>query len=262
MRLPVAGLALVGLAAAASAADVPARVSAPAPAFVPALSWAGFYVGAHGGYGWGDKEARVGSNCCVVFPLDLTNRVFPRSIGARRDGPAGGAQAGYNIQVGRYVAGLEADVSWMASRSKAVHSAPDPMYPGSPITISTFQSKLDWLGTLRGRAGLTFGRALVYGTGGAAYGEVEDKAAAAIPALGYAPPAWTRRSTQWGWTAGGGVEYALNKSFSIKAEYLYYDLGEQTVRASDPATFPPGEHIDYLFSNSGSIARAGVNFRF
>jgi outer membrane immunogenic protein len=157
---------------------------------------------------------------------------------------------------------LEADVSWLDARASAAHSAPDPNMPGSPITNSTFQSKLDWLATIRGRAGILFGRALLYATGGLAFGSVENKVTAAIPAYDYAPPAWTGRRSQWGWAAGGGVEYALTQNISLKAEYLYYDLGKRTIRASDPSTFPASEHIDYALSNSGNIARAGVNFRF
>jgi outer membrane immunogenic protein len=260
MRIVLAAAALLGLGGAAFAADLPSRAQA-APVLAPVLTWSGFYVGAHGGYSWSEMDAQVGANCCTVFPLDLTNGVFPRSARARQDGPMGGGQVGYNFQIGRLIAGIEADASWMDARSTAFHSAPDPAL-NNLTTNSSFQSRLDWLATVRGRVGLTFGPALVYVTGGAAFGDVENRLSASIPAFGYAPPAWVGHDTQAGWTAGGGVEYALSQNISLKAEYLYYDLGKSTVRASDPTAFPANEYLDYRFSTTGNLARAGVNYKF
>lgn len=262
MRIILAGAALLGLAATAVAADLPSRAQpAPMAALPPAITWSGFYLGVHGGYGWSEMDARVGANCCLVFPADLANGVFLTSASAKRDGPMGGGQAGYNFQIGRLVAGIEADASWMDSRATTLHSASDPLL-GGVTTNSSFQSRLDWLATVRGRVGLSFGPALVYATGGAAFGDVENRLSASIPAFGYAPAPWVARDTQAGWTAGGGVEYALSQNISLKAEYLYYDLGKSTVRASDPSVFPANEYLDYRFSTTGNLARAGVNYRF
>ena len=268
MRIVLAGMALVGLVSTAIAADLPA--TQPQARRAPAFTWSGFYAGAHGGYSWSDTDVRVGSNCCTIFPADIGNGVFPTSIRAQQDGPMGGGQVGYNLQIGRLVAGIEADASWMGARSTASHSAADPLLFGA-ITNSSFQTRLDWLATVRGRAGLTFGRALLFATGGVAFGDVENRITVGMPNppaffppthTPYAPAPWLKRDTEWGWVAGGGIEYAVTDSISLKGEYLYYDLGKRTVRASDSSIFPASEYVDYAFANNGNIARVGANFRF
>jgi outer membrane immunogenic protein len=67
-----------------------------------------------------------------------------------------------------------------------------------------------------------------------------------------APPLITPLATTVnaiGWTAGGGVEYALSLNWSVKAEYLYVNYQDQTI---GPGTFT-------LIEN---IVRGGVNYRF
>jgi outer membrane immunogenic protein len=71
--------------------------------------------------------------------------------------------------------------------------------------------------------------------------------------------------TKTGWTLGGGAEWALNRSWSVKAEYLYYDLGTINVTGLPP---PPPVLGPIPFATqlsqkvTGSIARFGVNFMF
>ena len=103
------------------------------------------------------------------------------------NGGFGGGQVGYNIQRGNLVFGVETDIQ------------------GSSITASGAHSTLDYFGTVRARAGYAFDRALVYGTGGYAYGGTHCSACSS--------------NTGDGWAAGGGVEYKINPSWSVKGEY-------------------------------------------
>ncbi|MGQ4273297.1 outer membrane protein [Terrihabitans sp. B22-R8] len=140
----MAGAAFVALAPAAFAADMPVAPApyeavAPVPEAPLAYDWTGFYIGAHGGYGFGSTEDSL-------FDSDT-------------EGFIAGGQVGYNQQFGNWVAGLEADASYtdLDNDDDAVD----------------FNSSLNYLATVRGRVGFAFDKVLVYGTGGLAFGEVE-----------------------------------------------------------------------------------------
>jgi outer membrane immunogenic protein len=89
---------------------------------------------------------------------------------------------------------------------------------------------------VRARIGYTFDSALVYATGGFAFGEVRDKLAiAAISPAGdavvTAARTFRRDETDTGFTVGGGVEYLLSPVWSVKAEYQFIDLGSERLLA-------------------------------
>jgi len=92
------------------------------------------------------------------------------------------------------VLGIEADGDWT---NLSGTTSPD-------CTSCTTQS--DWLATVRGRAGFAWDRVLFYGTGGAAFGNLQA-AQNSVP---------FSSSTQIGWTVGGGIE-GSNTSTSISA---------------------------------------------
>jgi outer membrane immunogenic protein len=83
---------------------------------------------------------------------------------------------------------------------------------------------------VRGRLGYAFDRVLVYGTGGFAYGS-EDTYLNAAPLLTF-----SRSADLTGWTAGGGVEYAVTNNVSVKTEYLYFEFDRNNIAAIDPTT--------------------------
>ena len=243
----------------ALAADLLRGSIAPAEAAAP--TWSGFYVGAHGGYVQGDADAKVLDVGGAVLPIDVANATLPSSASMRPRSGLGGAQAGYNLQFGPFVAGVEADVSFGGGRARTDITAPDRfLFPGAD-TNTHFRSNLGWLATLRARAGVALDRVLIYGTGGLAVGSRESFLSVDIPVVSYAFPGFIPRETMLGWALGAGVEYALTGQISLRAEYLHFDLGRDTVTATDNKTFP-GEFLTYRFNRSGDIVRGGVNLRF
>jgi outer membrane immunogenic protein len=128
-------------------------------------------------------------------------------------------------------------------------------------TLGAGSERLDWFGTVRGRVGIApINNLLLFGTGGFAYGRVEDAAT-----LLFIPPAdgnyaGMTSQTKVGWTAGAGAEYAFWRNWSVKLEYLYVDLGATDVLMSDPTR--PGQSIDYRFQHRDNIVRVGVNYKW
>jgi outer membrane immunogenic protein len=151
-------------------------------------------------------------------------------------GAVAGGTAGFNWQIGHAVLGLEGDVDW----SNLNGTTTSALCPAGCTTNN------DWLATARGRAGYAFDRFMPYVTGGAAFGDIK----ASTP--GFAGVS----QTNTGWTAGGGVEFALTNNWTAKAEYLHVDLGNMN------CGFSCGVAAGNSVSLKSDLVRGGVNFRF
>jgi outer membrane immunogenic protein len=211
----LAGVSAIALTAAANAADL-----VPAPAGVgfkdapyTGVTWNGLYLGVNGGYAW--DASSIGSK--LGSPLDISP-----------EGGFGGGQIGYNVQRGNIVFGVEADFQGAdVTDSKSLGIG--------PATLE-FKSNLDWFGTVRGRLGYAFDSTLVYATGGFAYGHITDENNFIAPnPCPIAPPGRCIPSSSQkfetdasGYVLGGGVEHKFNPSWSVKAEYQYIDLGQNS----------------------------------
>jgi len=161
----------------------------------------------------------------------------------------GGGQAGFNWQAApTWVLGVEGDFDAANIEGKANTSA--TLFSGSVGTT------LDWFGTVRGRVGfLVTPSALFYGTGGWAYGRTTSSANAA--GLGLAATGSVGHEKN-GWTAGGGLEYAFNQWLSFKTEYLFLDLGTDSLVNGTVAGVP------FSVSEKTTVhtVKAGINVRF
>jgi outer membrane immunogenic protein len=265
MNKLLGGLGLAALiAASAQAADLP---SAPPPivkAVVPEpiiQSWTGFYIGANAGYGWSRQSVlETGDNVVVPSGQQAINAgAIPASLAGNPSSFLGGGQAGVNWQISRIVLGFEADWQWTHLNASQTVSTNVPLF--FPFTTSASQS-LDSFGTARGRLGFTpVDPLLLYVTGGLAYGHAGLSANITNPGcVGFCMSGSTT-GNQSGWTAGGGVEWKFAPNWSVKAEYLHYDLGTISQQLVDPR-FPPGGFIAQSVNFKGNIVRVGVNYLF
>lgn len=222
-----------------------------APIAAEEFSWSGFYIGGRVGYGWHDGDIDA-----VLFPSDFFS-IVPRTQNNNSDGIAGGGEIGFNWQTGRFVIGIEADFS---GSDIAGGSEPHPTFSPTPNTASEpLHHEIDWFGTVRGRLGFTpVPRLMLYGTGGFAYADIEQIAGIVNPAVSYVN---SRSETQTGWTAGGGIEYAIGRHWSVKAEYLYFDVGDESMTAYPPQSFSP-YRVRYDWDNTFHTVSAGLNFKF
>lgn len=263
--LGTAAFAALCLTLPATAADMPARYAkAPAVVASPAYNWSGFYVGVHAGYTFGEDQGVVTTGQAAGNIANVVGGARPGLVSIDRDGFIGGGQIGYNWQSSpNLVFGLEADISYVDNRRNinvGTLSLPTAVPPNVPLN-NTFRSGMEYFGTVRGRIGYAWDRTMVYATGGLAYAEVRNSATFFGPA-GQIQFDGGGRRTETGYTVGGGIEHAFTPNWSVKAEYLYYDLGSTTANiAFVPGGGGGGTGYDTRFKNDGHIVRAGLNYK-
>lgn len=261
MRFGLAIAAVMATCAPVCAADL--SVKAPAPAAAAPLSWQGFYAGVTAGavIDASTVTPEIGGKFLVVNPVEHALE-YGSALGGSSTGFSAGATLGYNWQWNAVVAGIEADFAY-ADRSQSGTEVLPSLVNAGQFIIKDYALTGDWFGTVRARLGYVVGATLLYATGGLAFGEAGTSLS--IGGANGAQYAWagSSSSTRWGWTAGGGAETRIDAHWSVKAEYLYVDLGGSSFAlANSPANPVPGFTIaassDYAFN----VVRAGVNYRF
>jgi len=203
-------------------------------------------------------------------------------------GAIAGGQIGYNWQLNQnWLVGLETDVDWSGinGRSGPSNFILNSYGPGPTQFFAT--EKINWFGTLRARVGFVpINPLLVYATGGLAYGGVNASAfmpnsTAGLGANGnggfsytcaafLGPNCFSGTSTQTlaGWTLGAGGEYMITNNLSLRAEYLYVNLGRPggvnsvaTSTLAFPGTSPSSFTANFSAVNF-NVVRGGVNWKF
>jgi outer membrane immunogenic protein len=261
-RLSIVGAALLAGTTLASAADLGRMpMKAPPIAPPPVWSWTGFYIGAHAGYGFGGDDSVETTGQAAPNIANVLGGARPGNVDLERDGFVGGGQIGYNWQFApNWLLGIEADISYTDFRETTnVRTLP---LAGAGTLLNTFSTRLDYLGTVRGRLGYVFDRTLIYATGGLAYGDVRNSVDFFGPA-NQLQFTGTNSSIQTGYAVGGGIEHAFQPNWTIKGEYIYYDLGRETVNvAVIPGSGGGGTGYNSTFRNDGHIGRIGLNYKF
>jgi outer membrane immunogenic protein len=235
----ISGLLIAAPLSTASAADMALKAPPPPPA--PMFSWTGFYVGAQAGAAWGRDNASI-DNPGIPFPPPV---FIPFTMNT--SGGMGGFHAGYNYQVSQWVFGLEGSVDWTKlERTSNIGIC--------PLFCGTFNTKADTQGSIRGRVGVAVDRALFYATGGLAVAKITNTYDTTAFGGGFASISHTRD----GWTAGGGIDYAVTNNWSLLAEYRYSDFGTFIDRSS--VAFFPLTNVNRHFTESQ--AEGGVSYKF
>ena len=260
-----AAIAILG-PGAAGAADIAARPYTKAPMMAePIFSWTGYYLGVNAGYGWSESNDISTTGQATANVNNVLGGARPGTVRVRQDGFVGGGQIGYNYQFApSWVFGVEADIAYTdMGRSTSVTTVP---LSGVGSLNNVFSNNLEYLGTVRGRLGYTVGQTMFYGTGGFAYGEVNNGASLFGSAATGNNLQFTGSSSQTrtGYAVGGGIEHAISQNWTVKAEYLYYDLGRNTVNVAviPGAAGAGGTGYNSSFRTEGNIVRAGLNYKF
>jgi outer membrane immunogenic protein len=202
-------VAAAGGISSASAADVsPGKTSL----------YDGFYIGVTGGYGTGNADVNAKLR---ADHRDSSSALVSEDGKSDLQGGMIGGLVGYDYNLGNgFVIGALGDLSWSGLNADV---DVDPARAGVSGSDYSFDTSVDWLATVRGRVGFEMGNALIYGTGGLAFGGVDSElkvsGGGGIGSDG---------GTQVGWTIGAGISYMATEHIMLGAEYLYVDLGEQS----------------------------------
>jgi outer membrane immunogenic protein len=286
----LAGLAFVG-SGSAEAADVGVPVyptAAPVIVPVPDFSWTGPYVGAIGGGGLERTQTRYSFLSTQTAALNDFEDIFgpgppagpgnvggqsavasaiaqgflPTSLGPKTTGFfTAGAVVGMNFQMARVVFGFEGDFAWMSAKRTTVFVAP-PNTAGV-TNVMTQTAGIQWLDTARGRLGYTLNRALFYATGGAAIARVNDTTTATLSDGVHTDVFTAKARFAGGFTVGGGIEYAVTDYITVKAEYLFFDLGtvKSSLGTANPTGPGQGLTINARQRLDGHVFRIGLNYK-
>jgi outer membrane immunogenic protein len=263
----LASAGAMALAGTALAADLPMAPPPPPSIF----TWTGIYVGGYGG----GEITHASYNTRVGAPLSAASHLTPADIAGvdaagsqtlNRGGFTMGGELGYNWQIGMFVLGVETDIGGVTG---GTHVANFGLINGTLSPAGTFfpfrlgqRDSNGLYGTARGRLGIAFDRALIYGTGGLAYTSGTaffSYTDGLFPAGGVAGA-----GNKVGYVVGGGLEYALTNNVSVKGEFLYTQFGR--VSANGLIVNFANPNFTNTFASSVRVqeytARVGINYRF
>ena len=231
----LASAGIVTLAGSASAADM--SIKGPMPVGIPYANWTGFYIGGH--IGAGDYSASCAAAQGTLSPCadEDENTLVSRDINI-----LAGVQGGYDFQDGYFVYGVAADWTWTNLKTLATNNS------GS----LSWRSKVNWLASVRGRAGIALERNLMYITGGLAVGSFSEETA-----IGDADFHVTHRDVVLGWVAGVGLEHKFTPNWSGFVEYRHYAFGKNTETVVNTV-----KTSNYDFTHAVDTLTVGMNYRF
>jgi outer membrane immunogenic protein len=245
----------VAFAQGALAADLGVR-AAPvyvAPAVV-APTWTGIYLGFNGGWGWTNSN---NSNLAFTSPAAAFLPFTVATANNNANSPVFGGQLGYNYQTGNWVWGIEGDVD--GANIQANQNVFVPAIAGFPGGSAFLNEKQNWLASIRGRIGYTWGPGMIYVTGGGAWTGIQVTGGATL--LNGTTGTLAANSTQSGYVVGAGYEWMIAPNWSLRGEYLYYGFTSSfnTGALVLPATAAVTGNLNKF---NTSVVRIGLDYKF
>jgi outer membrane immunogenic protein len=261
---------LIAAVACLALTGVSARAAEPS-------RWSGAYVGFNAGIDIGQNG--ILDNLAYTTPGTYTH-LNGENYNHVTVGGIFGGQIGYNWEaISHLVLGIEAD--WVYDDSEnlpacvatCLSTPPGPPFSNYAISL-TDRERLRWFGTVRPRLGYVTGDTLWYLTAGGVGSRIDVSLRQTVSVSGAPSPlvpsfvALTPIHYNLGFTVGWGIETRLIDNWTLKAEYLYLDLGgvSNTYAVSEAGntsgiagavlTTVTNSHLhDHIF-------RVGANYRF
>jgi outer membrane immunogenic protein len=276
-KIVLAALIVVAGVMSAFAADLP--VKAPPLAPLPSTNWSGFYVGVHGGWGWGgqndwlcDTSSNFGGfNCGALIGTNHSSNAL--------SGGLFGGQIGYNWQINNFVVGVQGDGAWTGIKG----SAGNPLnlddgrcsFPGTPDQTVECRTKIKAMGNLTGRIGyLPWQNTLLYVKGGINWSSIDFQVLNDIgysgtcgPApLGTFPGYSANNVVRTSGTVGAGIEQRFANNLSVFGEYDYVNNGGSSTNLNTGGTGNGvGCTADFTTTTTTkgtNIVKFGLNYTF
>lgn len=219
----------------------------------PPFDWSGAYAGIHIGYGWGDSDFTDSEyNGAPPYPTV--------GWGVDSDGLITGINAGYNWQRDHMIFGLEGEIGRLNLSGSTAQPGTDPY--GIPYDASGTVDK-GWYGGLSARLGYAWDRTLLYAKAGVLYSNARSgfKDTCTAGPCGNSTASASKR-IGWGYQLGAGVEHAMTKRWTIKAEYAYLDFGTTTISGNIIGGAFGGKPYDIRSDLSMHTVKIGLNYQF
>jgi len=243
--LATVALTSLGMATAASAADLAARTYTKAPPMIAAIyDWSGFYIGVNGGWGTSRKCWDLAGVPAGPIP-NLAEGCHDAS------GGTAGGQVGYRWQSASWVFGLEAQGNWSDFKGSNTNAL-----GGTALVAAGLrdESRMRAFGLFTGQIGYAWNNTLLYAKGGAAVADDSYRTFTAAGAL-----VDSARETRWGGTVGVGLEYGFAPNWSAGVEYDHLFMGRRNLNATTPAgAFSATDRI----SQDADLVIARINYRW
>jgi len=269
----VTALAALPLGSVAQATDMPVKALPPVAA---AGSWTGFYVGGHIGYGWADKDFSLPDIAGQKFGdcsgnhqecFDFSKLGSP-AVSHKLAGLLGGVQAGFNLQSGAFVYGVEGDLSWSSMKEDSLSKLGnfrrlDCWYDVYKEIDLKAHTEVNWVATLSGRVGYAIDRVLIYAKGGVAFADQDYNWIVTKGSHDLATAKFSDART--GWIVGGGAEWALGHNWSAKLEYNYMDFGTETLNVATSVCLNgqcSKKDVRVDIDEHMHVVKLGINYRF
>ena len=238
--------------------------------------WSGFYVGGELGGGWQNTTFQDPSvagtlmGCCLLIATMAPNAAVPNGSGGSF---IGGADIGWNYQIGRFVIGGDFDFTKTNMNTTSVGGIPAGAPGGGAVASEAFTLHTDWTATATVTTGIAWERWLGYAKAGVAW--AEDSYGLGLNGIfncfcGQAGPfGFLANSSELrtGWTAGLGLAWAFSDRLSAKLEYDYLYFGATPVDFSGSivnGAGAPYQSATFGTNNSQQISQVkfGLNYKF
>ena len=224
-----------------------------APAPLPECNWTGFYIGINVGGQFGHSEDKDLDKTPIFGFWNSPDRPW----GYSESGVVAGGTVGYNHQWNWVVLGIEADGGYMNVDGSGIEPAFRTDTRGS--------TESDFFTTFRGRLGIAMNTWMFYATGGGIGLNYEQRVlddCTSGPGCGSGAIDAHKQDFRWGWTVGGGLEKMFGCHWSIKAEYLFFDIDREEFSGIATAGGATGSRFFFNGDTTGHIVRAGLNYKF